>query len=47
MKYSCHVYNNFIWFGYDLNGTNLDWHCFQQNYLGVVFCAEIKVLGIG
>ena len=29
---------------YDLNGTNLDWRCIQQNYRGVVFCAEIKVL---
>ena len=23
-KYSCHVYNNFIWFSYDLHGTNPD-----------------------
>ena len=44
MKYSCHVYNNFIWFWYDLDGTNPDWRCFQQNYCGVVFCVEIKVL---
>ena len=44
MKYSCHVYNNFIWFWYDLHGTNPCWRCFQQNYRGVVFCAEMKVL---
>jgi hypothetical protein len=47
MKYSCHVYNNFIWFWYDLIRTNPDWRCFQQNYRGVVICAEIKVLRIG
>ena len=47
MKYSCHVYNNFIWFCYDFIRTNPDWRCFQQNYHGVVFCAEIKVLGMG
>ena len=46
MKYSCHVCNNFIWFWYDLIRTNPDWRCFQQNYRGVVFCAEIKVLGM-
>ena len=44
MKYSCHVYNNFIWFWYDLHGPNPDWRCFQQNYRGVVFYAEMKVL---
>ena len=37
MTYSCHVYNNFIWFWYDLHGTNPDWRCFQQNYHGVFF----------
>ena len=42
MKYSCHVYNNFIWFWYDLNGTNLDRRCFQQNYRGVVFLCRNK-----
>ena len=47
MKYSRHVYNNFIWFWYDLHGTNPNWRYFQQNYRGVVFCAEIKVLEIG
>ena len=26
MKYSCHLYNNFIWFWYDLHGTNLLTH---------------------
>ena len=37
-------YNNSIWFWYDLISTNSHWRCFQQNYRGVVFCAEIKVL---
>ena len=27
-----------------MHGTNPDWRCFQQNYRGVVFCAEMKVL---
>ena len=36
----------FIIFLYDLIRTNPDWRCFQQNYCGVVFCAEIKVLGM-
>ena len=31
---------------HDLNETNPDWRCVQQNYHGVVFCAEIKVLGM-
>ena len=31
---------------HDLNGTNPDWHCFQQNCHGVVLCAESKVLGM-
>ena len=31
-------------FGMILHGTNLDSHCFQQKYRGVVFCVEIKVL---
>ena len=44
MKYSCHIYNNSIWFWYNLIRTNPDWCCFQQNYRGVIFCAEIKVL---
>ena len=44
MKYSCHGYNNSMWFWYDLNGTNSDGRCFQQNYRGGVICAEIKVL---
>ena len=29
----------------DLNGTNPDWHCFQQNCHGVVFVQKIEVLG--
>jgi hypothetical protein len=47
MKYSCNIYNNSIWFWYDLIRTNPDWRCFQQNYRGVIFCAEIKLLGMG
>ena len=31
---------------HDLNGTNPDWRCFQQNCHGAIFCAEIKVLGM-
>ena len=27
---------------HDLNGTNSDWHCFQQNCHDVVLCAENK-----
>ena len=40
MKYSCHVYNSFIWFWYDLIITNPDWRCFQQNYHGVIYVQE-------
>ena len=42
MKYSCHVYNNFIWFWYDLNGTNPDWRCFEQTCHGVIFVQKEK-----
>jgi len=39
MKYSCHVYNNVIWFWYDLIRTNPDWRCFQQNnYCALFLC---------
>ena len=27
---------------HDVNETNPDWHCFQQNYHGVIFCADNK-----
>ena len=27
---------------HDLNGTNLDWRCFQQNCLGVIFVQKSK-----
>ena len=42
MKYSCHVYNSFIWFWYDLIRTNPDWRCFQQNYRGVIYVCRNK-----
>ena len=46
MKSSWHVYKKIIWFWYDLNGTNLDWRCFQQNCHDVVLCVENKVPGM-
>ena len=40
------IHAMFIIFLYDLVRTNPDWRSFQQNYHGVVSCAEIKVLGM-
>ena len=42
--YSCHVYNIFTCFWYDLVGTNPDWRCFQQKYHDVIYVQKQKFL---
>ena len=37
MKYACHVYNNFIWFWYDLHGTNPDDVVFSRTTVVLFF----------